>query len=73
LSQARALDIDTKHGLSDDTYLTERGFDPDVEAANRQATISEGIERDTVTRQAELADQFATGERLSGDDTESVE
>ena len=55
LQQAQALETDTRHGLSQETYLRERGYDPDEEALRRESTRAEVIEENTINSQGQAA------------------
>lgn len=61
VAQSQALNTDRQHGLSVDTYLTERGFDPELEAEKRQRERGESIMDQTVARQGTLLDRLRGG------------
>lgn len=62
VAQSTALDTDTKHGLSQESYLEKRGYDAELEAMRRENDIAEGALRDTVGRQGALVDRLRIGQ-----------
>jgi hypothetical protein len=66
LVQTQSLDMDTKHGLSQESYLSLRGYDSELEAARRENDIAEGTLRDTVARQGALVDNLRNGNGTNG-------
>lgn len=56
LQTAQAFAIDREHGLSQDTYLTRRGYNPDDEARKRQRERGERVEDTRVVDEARQVD-----------------
>lgn len=67
VAQATALQIDRDNGLSQDTYLQRRGFDPDAERERREQEIAEGAMRDTMAQQGALLERFRAA-RVNGNE-----
>lgn len=69
LPEAQALVLDRQNGLSQDTYLEKRGYDPEVEKRNREQEIAEGALQQTLSTQGALLDRFR---RMTGNDGSSI-
>jgi hypothetical protein len=61
LSMAQALQIDRQNGLSQETYLEQRGFDPEIEKLNREQELGEQALVNTMSQQGAMLDKFRQG------------
>jgi hypothetical protein len=66
LGQANALDVDTRHGLSNETYLERRRYDPALEEERRQIQRGEQAEDQAVAQQGNMSNTLEILGRLRG-------
>jgi hypothetical protein len=62
VSTAQALDMDTKHGLSEETYLERRGYDPEAEALNKERERGNAIMDQTIAQQGSVVEMMRNGQ-----------
>ncbi len=61
LIQTQALDMDTQHGTSQETYLEKRGYDPQLEMMRREREQAEQTTNAVTLRQGEKLDALRNG------------
>lgn len=64
LVESQSLDMDTKHGLSQESYLQERGYDVELEAERRAREAAVGMVADMTKQQAALVDKVRANGRV---------
>lgn len=57
-STAQALDIDRRNGLSQETYLERRGYDPEAEAINKENERGQTIMDETIKQQGNAVEMM---------------
>lgn len=60
LATAQALMLDRQNGLSQDTYLERRGYDPQVEAQKREREQAEKVQVQSALQQGQTNDQMVS-------------